>query len=143
MQAVEAFTRTSPNHLRVIRAAYARELTPPERVHGQDDYNGVCPTCGESDGSRNVDEQTTTTKTPRASLRELGFTDNEFDEWRAKNCTVTIYRCCGEYEIDIRLPNGSCLGFDVQTFAAMTAKEIAAAEEQRAMPAQRRREHNE
>lgn len=60
-------------------------------------------------------------------LRELGFTQNEFGEWRAANCTVAIYSSCGEYEIDIKLPNGGAVGFDVRTFAGRTADESAAA----------------
>ncbi len=50
----------------------------------------------------------------RRGLSELGFTENEYGAFRAENCTVLIYPCCGEYEVDITLPNGELVGFDGQ-----------------------------
>ena len=62
-------------------------------------------------------------------LREFGFTEDEFGQWKASNCQVTLYSVFGEYEIDIRLPNGSAVGCDVpiEKFGGRTADEIRAA----------------
>jgi hypothetical protein len=46
-------------------------------------------------------------------LKELGFTCDQFGEWRAANCRVTFYAVFGEWEIDILLANGSVVGCDV------------------------------
>ena len=63
-------------------------------------------------------------------MHELGFTPSSLGEWRAENCTVTVYSSCGEWEIDIKLPNGSAVGCDTPTFGGRTADEIAAAREE-------------
>jgi hypothetical protein len=62
-------------------------------------------------------------------LQELGFTEDDFGQWKASGCRVTLYSVGGEYEIDIFLPNGSGVGFDVpfEKFHARTADEIRAA----------------
>jgi hypothetical protein len=57
-------------------------------------------------------------------LQELGFTQDKFGQWRAENCTVTVYSSCGEYEIDILMPNGSAVGCDTPKFAGRTRDEI-------------------
>ena len=61
-------------------------------------------------------------------LRELGFTQDEFGQWHAANCRVTLYSVFGDYEIDIHLPNGSAVGCDVpiKALSGRTADEIEA-----------------
>jgi hypothetical protein len=60
-------------------------------------------------------------------LRELGFTPNTYGEWSASNCRVTLYAVFGEWEIDIRLSNGSSVGCDVpiEKLVGRTAEEIS------------------
>jgi hypothetical protein len=60
-------------------------------------------------------------------LEELGFAQDNFGQWFADNCRVLLYRSCGEWEIDIRLPNGSAVGFDTKQISGKTALEIEAA----------------
>jgi glutaminase len=58
-------------------------------------------------------------------LEELGFERNEVGQFKAVNCTVTLYSSCGEWEVDIKLPNGSAIGGDVPKLLGRTAAEIA------------------
>jgi hypothetical protein len=59
-------------------------------------------------------------------LEELGFTEDEFGQWFATNCRVTLYSVMGEWELDIELPNGSAIGCDVpmKALSGRTASEI-------------------
>jgi hypothetical protein len=63
-------------------------------------------------------------------LFEFGFEQDDFGQFIARGCTVTIYQVGSEYEIDITLPNGSAVGCDVpvKSFKGRTAQEIAAME---------------
>ena len=62
-------------------------------------------------------------------LDELGFDEDEFGQLEAKGCTVTFYSSCGEWEVDIVLPNGSVIGFDIafDAVSGRTAEEVEAA----------------
>jgi hypothetical protein len=46
-------------------------------------------------------------------MEELGFEGVEGLSWRAKGCMVSLYACFGKFEIDITLPNGTRVSFDV------------------------------
>jgi hypothetical protein len=46
-------------------------------------------------------------------LQELGFIAGEYGDWFSLNCRVTLYAVFGEWEVDIVLPNGSAVGFDI------------------------------
>ena len=61
-------------------------------------------------------------------LHALGFRQDDFDQWIAEGCCVTLYQVGGEFELDIRLPNGSAVGCDVPVDAltGRTGEEIAA-----------------
>ncbi len=61
-------------------------------------------------------------------LQELGFKETKSGAMVAVNCRVTLYSVLGEYEIDIVLPNGSAVGFDVpiKAVSGRTADEIRA-----------------
>jgi hypothetical protein len=63
----------------------------------------------------------------RDRLRELGFTEDEYGQWHATNCSVTLYSVFGEWELDIKLLNGSAVGCDVpiQALSGRTAEEIS------------------
>ena len=56
-------------------------------------------------------------------LEQLGFEQNEFGEFKAINCTILLYSCCGEWEVDITLPNGSSVSFDAPKLLGQTAAE--------------------
>jgi hypothetical protein len=58
-------------------------------------------------------------------LEELGFERNEFGLFKAINCTVFLYSSHGEWEVEIKLPNGSAIGGDVPKLSGRTAAEIA------------------
>jgi len=58
-------------------------------------------------------------------LEELGFERNEFGLFKAVNCTVFLYSSYGEWEVEIKLPNGSAIGGDVPKLSGRTAAEIA------------------
>jgi hypothetical protein len=57
-------------------------------------------------------------------LEELGFAQDDFGQWVAENCRVTLYSSCGDWEIDIHLPNGSAVGCDTKAVSGRTADEI-------------------
>jgi hypothetical protein len=59
-------------------------------------------------------------------LFELGFTQDRFGQFRATGCTVVFYPVGGEVEVDIVLPNGSAVRFDVPARAIKGAKPIVA-----------------
>ena len=65
-------------------------------------------------------------------LKELGFAEDEFGQWVAENCRVTLYSSCGDWEIDISLPNGSAVGCDTKDFSGRTADEIRTWQQERA-----------
>jgi hypothetical protein len=44
---------------------------------------------------------------------DLGFTQDDFGQFKAVGCRVILYPVGGEVEIDIFLPNGNGVGFDV------------------------------
>jgi hypothetical protein len=46
-------------------------------------------------------------------LAELGFAQDDYGQWHAQGCRVTLYDVMGEWEVDIKLPNGAAIGFDV------------------------------
>jgi hypothetical protein len=46
-------------------------------------------------------------------LAQLGFTEREGGDWHAASCGVTFYAVGGSFEVDIMLPNGVSIGFDV------------------------------
>ena len=49
-----------------------------------------------------------------APLMEVGLEQDEFGQLTLKGeCRITLYRVGGEWEIDIILPDGSAIGFDV------------------------------
>jgi hypothetical protein len=54
---------------------------------------------------------------------ELGFEEDNFGQYVAQGCKVTIYPSCGEYEIDIILPGGGVIGFSVASLSSRTAAE--------------------
>jgi hypothetical protein len=58
-------------------------------------------------------------------LEELGFERNELGLFKAVNCTVFLYSSHGEWEVEIKLPNGSAIGGDVPKLSGRTAAEIA------------------
>lgn len=61
------------------------------------------------------------------SLTEFGFEKGDYGQLKAEGCRVIFYSSCGEWEVDIFLPNGSAIGFDI-AFGAVhgrTAKQIA------------------
>jgi hypothetical protein len=47
------------------------------------------------------------------ALKALGFEQNDSGEYVTRGCTVIVYPCCGQYEVDILLPNGAVLFLDV------------------------------
>jgi hypothetical protein len=49
------------------------------------------------------------------ALGELGFKADEFGQLKAEGCSVTFNSSCGKWEVDVVLPNGSAVGFDVNT----------------------------
>jgi hypothetical protein len=49
-------------------------------------------------------------------LFKAGFEQDEFGQFAAECCSVTVYQVGAEYEVDIRLPHGS-MGFDVSVKA--------------------------
>ena len=61
-------------------------------------------------------------------LHALGFRQDDVGQYIAEGCRVTLY-LGDEYELDIRLPNGSAVGCDVPVamFSGRTAEEIAKA----------------
>jgi hypothetical protein len=54
-------------------------------------------------------------------LAELGFKQDENGQLIAEGCRVIFYSSCGEWEVDIVLPNGSAIGFDV-AFSAVQGR---------------------
>ena len=46
-------------------------------------------------------------------LLDFGFTQDDNGQFIAEGCRVTFYEVMGEWEIDIVLPSGSAVGFDV------------------------------
>jgi hypothetical protein len=58
-------------------------------------------------------------------LEELGFERNEFGQFKAANCTVILHSSHGEWEVEIKLQNGSAIGGDVPKLLGRTAAEIA------------------
>src|SRR5262245_4439102 len=48
-----------------------------------------------------------------ADLTLAGFAGDDFGQFHARDCRVTMYFCCGEWEIDITLPGGGMGGIDV------------------------------
>jgi hypothetical protein len=56
------------------------------------------------------------------ALAACGLGQNEFGEWSGPACKITIYPSCGEFEVDIVLPNGGTLGFDVGSMAFSPAR---------------------
>ncbi len=48
-----------------------------------------------------------------SDLFELGFQQDEYGQFAASNCRVTFYQVGGEYEVDVVLPGGAAVGFDV------------------------------
>jgi hypothetical protein len=67
-------------------------------------------------------------------IEHLGFRPGEYGDWHAENCYVSLYMSCGEWEVFIKLPNGSCIGCDVppDKLAGRTASEIEQAEREQA-----------
>jgi hypothetical protein len=52
------------------------------------------------------------------TLEEVGFEVGDCGQLYAENCRVTFYSVMGEWEVDIALPNGNAVGFDVPYSAA-------------------------
>jgi hypothetical protein len=66
-------------------------------------------------------------------LDEFGFEQNEFGEWRAEACTVLFYGCFGDFEVDITLPDGGVVGFDVPVWAVAGRTAAERAEKEKEM----------
>jgi hypothetical protein len=56
-------------------------------------------------------------------MLDLGFEQDEFGQFVATGCRVVIYQVDGDYEIDIILPRGGALGFDVPVDAISAGEE--------------------
>ena len=63
-------------------------------------------------------------------LRAFGFRPDDFGQHIAEGCRVTLYQVGNEFELDIRLPNGSAVGCDVpvDVLTGRTAEEIRSEE---------------
>jgi hypothetical protein len=75
-----------------------------------------------------VNDAVATEVKPQGLLHRLGFRESDDGDMTTENCRVTFYSAFGEYEIDIVLPNGSAVGFDVpiEAVRGRTADEIFA-----------------
>ena len=58
----------------------------------------------------------------------FGFRPDDLGQYIAEGCRVTLCQVGEEWELDIRLPNGSAIGCDVpaEALSGRTAEEIAA-----------------
>jgi hypothetical protein len=54
----------------------------------------------------------------KRGLEAAGLKQNEAGEFVADGCRVNVYPSCEGYEIDIHLPGGGTLSFDVDRLAA-------------------------
>jgi hypothetical protein len=54
----------------------------------------------------------------RRGFAAVGLRETEFDEWIAEACRVNVYPSCGGYEVDVILPGGGSLHFDVRHLTA-------------------------
>src|SRR5262249_46540807 len=111
----------------VAPAPPAGRFTQPGALQGElpmedEELSGIREQLGE-DLAEAVVEAVAEAGRDATGLQGLGFTQDEFGQFIAEACKVIIYPSCGEFEIDIILPGGGVIGFDVTSLSGRSAEQ--------------------